>query len=104
MAGKQGNSARGHIFFVPSRSPVQRDMSAKDPEEKVYAWEICGHCEGERCTYCDKQGYVMVAQPAKKCRHCEGDGCIYCGYTGWTDVLRASDPRCREACHKSGTE
>ncbi len=75
-----------------------------DGEEKVYGKEICGHCEGAHCTYCDKLGYVMVAQPAKKCRHCEGDGCIYCGYTGWTDVLRISDPRHREECSKSGKE
>jgi hypothetical protein len=72
--------------------------------KKDYAREICGHCGGERCTYCDRQGFVLVAQPARKCRHCEGDGCIYCGYTGWTDVLRITDPLYRECCGKSSTE
>ncbi|MDD1672070.1 MAG: hypothetical protein LUO82_03605 [Methanomicrobiales archaeon] len=62
-------------------------------QQKVYAREICGHCGGARCTYCDKLGYVLVAQPSRKCHHCEGDGCIYCGYTGWYDVLWKNDPR-----------
>lgn len=66
-------------------------------EETRYAPEVCGHCEGARCTYCDKQGFVLVAQPSRKCPHCEGDGCIYCGYTGWKGVLRYSDPLYR-AC------
>jgi len=59
------------------------------PEEKEeYAPEVCCHCEGLGCTYCDKKGYVMVPQPSRKCRHCEGVGCIYCGYTGWSHPLR----------------
>jgi hypothetical protein len=91
-------------IFQSSLFTFTQGNSGMEQEKKVYAQEVCGHCEGEKCTYCDKQGFVLVAQPAKKCRHCGGDGCIYCGYTGWTDVLRASDPRCREWCSKSGTE
>jgi len=43
----------------------------------------CSHCEGAGCTYCDKTGYVLVGEPARKCKHCEGVGCFYCGFTGW---------------------
>lgn len=68
-------------------------MEDKD-RRKVYAPMPCGHCEGARCTYCGKRGYVMVAQPARKCRHCDGDGCIYCGYVGWEDVLRGDEGFC----------
>jgi hypothetical protein len=58
-------------------------------EENVeYAPEVCSHCGGLGCMYCNKKGTVMVPQPSQKCRHCGGDCCIYCGYTGWERPLR----------------
>ena len=38
-------------------------------EEIIYGEEICQHCGGIGCVYCDKKGKVLVRQPAKKCRH-----------------------------------
>ncbi len=55
-------------------------------EQPVYKEEVCCHCDGLGCRYCDGKGKVLVAQPAKKCRHCGGECCIYCGYTGWEGV------------------
>ncbi len=53
-----------------------------EPEEE-YVSEVCCHCGGLGCLYCDKKGTVMVQKPPRKCTHCGGDCCIYCGYTGW---------------------
>ncbi len=59
-----------------------------EEKKEGYAPEVCCHCEGIGCLYCNKRGTVMVLQPARKCRHCGGDCCIYCGYTGWEHPLR----------------
>ncbi|MDN7013531.1 hypothetical protein FGW20_10905 [Methanoculleus sp. FWC-SCC3] len=57
-------------------------------ENVEFAPEVCCHCEGAGCMYCNKKGTVMVPQPPQKCRHCGGDCCIYCGYTGWERPLK----------------
>jgi hypothetical protein len=67
-----------------------------EPEgEGTYGPELCAHCEGAGCLYCDKKGKVLVHQPSRKCHHCSGDGCIYCGFAGW-EGLRPRYPPCRE--------
>ncbi len=57
-------------------------------QQEEYAPEVCCHCGGLGCLYCNKKGTVMVPQPSQKCRHCGGDCCIYCGYTGWERPLK----------------
>jgi hypothetical protein len=69
---------------------LQRSLQEKAilmaENEIIYAEEVCQHCDGLGCTYCDKKGKILVRQPAKKCRHCDGKCCIYCGFTGWESV------------------
>jgi hypothetical protein len=69
-----------------------RGPDVMELEEETYAPELCAHCEGAGCCYCDKKGKVLVRQPSKKCHHCDGDGCIYCGFTGWEGLMGRFPP------------
>jgi DnaJ-class molecular chaperone len=67
-----------------------------------YAPETCARCVGighnsGRCSACNGQGSVLVAQPARQCAWCCGTGhnsgrCPVCGGTGWAHVLRPESP------------
>ena len=75
-------------FNMEQLTDTIQEKNFVSEEKDQYAPEVCCHCEGAGCVYCNKTGSVMVLQPSRKCRHCNGDCCIYCGYTGWEHPLR----------------
>ena len=88
------------LAFLLNGKPLRWPNTVQNYQQKVsYRVNDCAWCQGKgwdrvlfwrRCTVCNGQGSVLVAEEPQKCAWCRGKGvkylllrCKACGGTGW---------------------